>query len=180
MKKIILIFTVLIFQLSFSQNEKHLKNITQLTFGGDNAEAYFSFDSKNLSFQSNYKKWGVNCDQIFMMNISDASKDTLYKPSRISTGKGRTTCAYFLPDGNHILYASTHKAGENCPETGDLRKNGKYLWNIFSSYDIFIADLKGNITKQLTDSPGYDAEATISPKGDKIEEIVLDQWFLDG
>ena len=65
MKKIILIFTVLIFQLSFSQNEKHLKNITQLTFGGDNAEAYFSFDSKNLSFQSNYKKWGVNCDQIF-------------------------------------------------------------------------------------------------------------------
>lgn len=168
MKKIFLIIVFFIHQISFSQNEKHLKNITQLTFGGDNAEAYFSFDSKNLSFQSNNKKWGVNCDQIFMMNIADASKDSLYKPFKISTGKGRTTCAYFLPDGNHILYASTHKSGDNCPETGDLRKNGKYLWNIFDSYDIFIADLKGNITKQLTDSPGYDAEATVSPKGNKI------------
>lgn len=168
MKKIILLSAIFFYNPSFAQNENHLKNIKQLTFGGDNAEAYFSFDNKNLSFQSNYKKWGVNCDQIFLMNISDAAKDTLYKPAEISTGKGRTTCAFFLPDNKSILYASTHKAGDNCPETGDLRKNGKYLWNVFDSYDIFIADLKGNITKQLTDSKGYDAEATVSPKGDKI------------
>lgn len=168
MKKTILLFILGFGQMLVAQNENHLINTKQLTFGGDNAEAYFSFDSKNLSFQSNYKKWGLNCDQIFMMNISDAEKDTLYKPAKISTGKGRTTCSYFLPDGKHILYASTHKGGDNCPETGDLRKGGKYLWPIFESYDIFIADLNGTITKQLTDSSGYDAEATVSPKGDKI------------
>ncbi len=168
MKNSILVIILGFSQLLSAQNENHLLNLKQLTFGGDNAEAYFSFDGKNLSFQSNYKKWGLSCDQIFMMNIADAEKDTLYKPAEISTGKGRTTCSYFLPDGKHILYASTHKAGDKCPETGDLRKGGKYLWPIFDSYDIFIADLNGNITKQLTDSPGYDAEATVSPKGDKI------------
>ncbi len=168
MKNTILVISLLGSQLLFAQDENHLINMKQLTHGGDNAEAYFSFDGKNLSFQSNYKKWGLNCDQIFNMNIYAAAKDSLYKPAKISTGKGRTTCSYFLPDGKHIIYASTHKAGDNCPETGDLRKGGKYLWPIFSSYDIFIADLNGTITKQLTDSPGYDAEATVSPKGDKI------------
>lgn len=168
MKKIILSIAVLIQQFSFAQSEKHLQNIKQLTFGGDNAEAYFSFDGMNLSFQSNYKKWGVNCDQIFNMNISEALKDTLYKPAMISTGKGRTTCSYFMPDNKHIIYASTHLVNEKCPETGDLRKGGKYLWPIFDSYDIFVTDLKGSITGQSTKSPGYDAEATVSPKGDKI------------
>ena len=130
MKKTILLFILGFGQMLVAQNENHLINIKQLTFGGDNAEAYFSFDGKNLSFQSNYKKWGLSCDQIFMMNISDAEKDTLYKPAKISTGKGRTTCSYFLPDGKHILYASTHNGGESCPETGDLRKGGKYLCEI--------------------------------------------------
>ncbi len=147
--------------------ETHLKNLHQLTFGGDNAEAYFSPDGKALTFQSNYKKWNLSCDQIFMMKIKSAM-DSNYVPTRISTGDGRTTCSYFMPDGKHILYASTHKGGKACPETGDLHKGGKYLWNVFNTYDIFIADLKGNITKQLTDTIGYDAEAVVSPKGDKI------------
>ena len=147
--------------------EKHLKNVRQLTFGGDNAEAYFSPDGKSLTFQSNFKKWNLSCDQIFMMKISDA-RDSNYIPQRISTEGGRTTCSYFMPDGKHILYASTHKGGKSCPETGDLHAGGKYLWNVFDSYDIFIADMKGNITKQLTDTLGYDAEAVVSPKGDKI------------
>jgi Tol biopolymer transport system component len=147
--------------------EKHLKNLRQLTFGGDNAEAYFSPDGKALTFQSNYKKWNLSCDQIFIMKIKDAM-DSTYMPKRISSGEGRTTCSYFMPDGKHILYASTHKGGKNCPETGDLHAGGKYLWNIFDTYDIFIADLNGTITKQLTDTIGYDAEAVVSPKGDKI------------
>jgi TolB protein len=146
--------------------ESHLKNLKQLTYGGDNAEAYFSFDGKNLSFQSSNKAWGLQCDQIFNMNIEQALSDTTYKPPLISTGKGRTTCSYFMPDDKHILFASTHRGGENCPDVPVIP--GKYLWPVYNTYDIFVADLKGNILKQLTNTPGYDAEATVSPIGDKI------------
>ncbi len=148
--------------------EKHLKNIRQITFGGDNAEAYWSPNSKSLTFQSNNPAWGVDCDQIFALKVKDAAGDSTYRPKPISTQKGRTTCSYFMPDGKHILYASTHKGGDACPQAGDLHAGGKYLWPIFDSYDIYVADMKGKITKQLTNSPGYDAEAVVSPKGDKI------------
>ena len=147
--------------------EPHLHNIRQLTFGGDNAEAYFSPDGKKLAFQSNFKGWGHSCDQIHALTIADA-KDSSYRPPLISTGKGRTTCSYFMPDGKHILYASTHLAGEGCPPEPPPRKDRKYLWQVLPTYDIFIADEKGSITKRLTDRDGYDAEATVSPKGDKI------------
>lgn len=145
--------------------EKHFKSIKQITFGGDNAEAYWSFDDKQIVFQSNNKDWGVGCDQMFLMNAEETFENNI--PPMISTGKGRTTCAYFLPDNKHIVYASTHLGGENCPDT-PLRQNGKYVWPIYDTYDIFVADLKGNIVDQLTKEPGYDAEATVSPKGDKI------------
>ncbi len=163
-----LLFVSFIFTFNvFSQSsEPHLKNLTQLTFGGDNAEAYFSPNGKFVSFQSNYMKWGLHCDQIFSMDFKKATKDTLYRPNLISTGKGRTTCSYYMPDMKHILYASTHLAADTCPPTAYVK--GKYLWNVYPEYDIFVADLNGKITKQLTNSPGYDAEATISPKGDKI------------
>jgi Tol biopolymer transport system component len=162
--------------------DKHLKNIKQLTFGGDNAEAYFSFDGTKLSFQSNYKEWGVGCDQIFMLDLQKG--DAHQKPPMISTGKGRTTCSYFMPDNKSILYASTHKGGDQCPETGDLRRNGKYLWPVFSTYDIYVADMKGKITKQLTNAPGYDAEATVSPDGKHIVFTSdrtgdLELWIMD-
>ena len=86
--------------------EKHFKNIRQVTFGGDNAEAYWSFDDSKLIFQSNNKNWGINCDQMFLMDADETFKDK--QPPMISTGKGRTTCSYFLPDGKHIVYGSTH------------------------------------------------------------------------
>ena len=145
--------------------ERHFKNIRQVTFGGDNAEAYWSFDDKQLVFQSNYKDWGVECDQMFLMNANEIFNGT--QPPMISTGKGRTTCAYFLPDNKHYVYGSTHLVDDNCPEV-PLRKNGNYVWPVYDSFDIFVADLEGNITAQLTNEPGYDAEATVSPKGDKI------------
>ncbi len=148
--------------------EKHFKNVRQLTFGGDNAEAYFSPDGKNLVFQRTNVREGILCDQIFMGKVPENSADT-FKYKAISNGKGRTTCAYFYPDGKHILYASTHAADSKCPEVPDRSKYGnRYLWPIYSSFDIFKCDLEGRIIKQLTSHAGYDAEATISPKGDKI------------
>ena len=145
--------------------EKHFKSIKQITFGGDNAEAYWSFDDKQLVFQSNNKAWDVECDQMFLMNADEVFYDT--KPPMVSTGLGRTTCSYFLPDNKHIIYASTHLGGEECPEA-PLRREGKYVWPIYNTYDIFVADLEGNIVNQLTNEKGYDAEPTVSPKGDKI------------
>lgn len=148
--------------------EKHLANLRQLTFGGDNAEAYWSFDSKMVSFQSNNKKWGLNCDQIFYMPVDGLNLGDGHMPTMISTGKGRTTCAFFMPNGKSVLYASTHLGGDACPPEPERRPGGKYLWPIYDTYDIFIADLNGKMIKQLTNTPGYDAEATISPKKDKI------------
>lgn len=145
--------------------EKHFKSLRQVTFGGDNAEAYWSFDDRMLVFQSNYGEWGVGCDQIFAMERTQVF-DSL-KPPMVSTGMGRTTCSYFMPDNKHILYASTHLVDAECPEV-PLRKNGKYVWPVYGSFDIFVADLEGTIVKQLTNERGYDAEATVSPKGDKI------------
>ena len=147
------------------EGEKYFKNIKQVTFGGDNAEAYWSFDDKQLVFQSNFNQWGVECDQMFLMNNDESFE--VNTPKMLSTGKGRTTCSYFMPDNKHILYASTHEADEACPET-PLRVDGNYVWPIYDSYDIYVADLEGNIVSKLTDEKGYDAEATVSPKGDKI------------
>ncbi len=147
-------------------DEVNFKSIRQVTFGGDNAEAYWSFDDKQLVFQSNNEKWGVGCDQMFLMDADETFTDSI-APPMLSTGLGRTTCAYFMPDNQHILYASTHLGDKDCPDT-PLRKNGKYIWPIYDTYDIFVADLEGNIVKQLTNEPGYDAEATVSPQGDKI------------
>jgi TolB protein len=147
--------------------EKHLKNLRQLTFGADNAEAYWSFDSKNITFQSNNKEWGVSCDQIFTMPIEGENLRDGHKPKMISTGQGRTTCSYFMKGNKKILYASTHLGGTECPAEPS-RSGGKYLWPIYDTYDIFVGDLNGKIVEQLTTEKGYDAEGTMSPKGDKM------------
>ena len=148
--------------------ETHFSNIRQLTFGGDNAEAYVSYDGKWLIFQKSNSKEGILCDQIWMGKIPQKPEDK-FEPKLVSTGEGRTTCAYFYPDGKHILYGSTHLGSKECPPVPDRTKYGnKYIWPIYESFDIFKADFNGKIVKQLTNSKGYDAEATISPKGDKI------------
>lgn len=149
--------------------EVHLKNIQQLTFGGDNAEAYFSFDGKFLSFQTNNPKWGLKCDQIYNMNIKRAAKQMQnYQAQLISTGRGRTTCSYFMPGNKSILFASTHHYMDTCPAAIPYNPKAKYVWPVYPEFDIFVSDLKGKVIKQLTDSMGYDAEATVSPSGDKI------------
>lgn len=138
--------------------ERHLHNIKQLTFTGENAEAYFSYDAKQLIFQSNIPPY--NCDQIYLMN-SDGSNRRL-----VSTGQGRTTCAFIQPDGRRIIYASTHAADSACPPPPDFSRG--YVWALYPGYDIYSANPDGRDLKNITNSPRYDAEAVYSPDGKKI------------
>ncbi|HTD94505.1 MAG TPA: hypothetical protein VK644_11850 [Chitinophagaceae bacterium] len=148
--------------------ETHFKNLQQLTFGGDNAEAYWSYDSKYLVFQRTNPKEGLNCDQIFIGKVPEKAGDK-FQVRMISSGKGRTTCPFFTKDGKYIIYASTHLGADTCPPVPDRKKYGnKYIWPLYDSYDIFMADLNGKIVKQLTHSKGYDAEGTLSPDGKKM------------
>ncbi len=150
------------------EGEKHFKNIQQLTFGGDNAEAYWSFDSKHIVFQRTNPKEGLNCDQIFIGKIPEKLGDP-FNYKMVSSGKGRTTCSYFLPDGKHIIYASTQEGGADCPPVPDRAKYGnKYIWPLYDSYDIYMSDLNGKIVKKLTSAKGYDAEGTLSYDGKKM------------
>jgi len=164
--------------------EKHFANVQQLTFGGDNAEAYFSYDSKWIIFQRTNPKEGISCDRIFIGKLPENPGDK-FEPQQISSGKGRTTCPFFTKDGKHIIYASTHLGADTCPPVPDRSKYGnKYIWPVYSSYDIFMADLNGKIVKQLTNSAGYDAEATLSPDGKtmlftSVRDGDLDLYSMD-
>ncbi len=152
--------------LRFS-GESHLRNIRQLTFGGNNAEAYWSFDDKQLSFQSDWKEINSQpCDQIFKLNIDGSPLGNGKRYMLLSTGKGRTTCSYFLKDGR-IIYASTHSADDKCPES-KMFAAGRYVWSIYKTYDIYIANKDGSNPKVLIGGEGYDAEAIASPDGKYI------------
>ncbi|MCS6989378.1 MAG: hypothetical protein NZM06_07665 [Chloroherpetonaceae bacterium] len=163
--------------LLYKGEERFFANVKQLTFEGENAEAYLSFDETKLIFQS--RKGQQDCDQIYVMNL-DGSGKTL-----VSTGKGRTTCSYFLPDGKTILYASTHLADTACPPPPNMSKG--YTWALYKGYDVFLANLDGSNLRRITTTDGYDAEATVSPTGDKIVftsardgDLELYEMELDG
>jgi TolB protein len=143
--------------------ERHLANVKQLTFGGENAEAYFSFDGKRLSFQSSKNH---PCDQIYTMNVDGSD----VKP--VSNGQGRTTCSHYYPDGRSILYASTYLAGAACPPVPSMAQG--YVWPVYDAYDIFRADADGSNLRRLTNTPGYDAEATIGKDGRVVFTSVRD------
>ncbi|HHL57536.1 MAG TPA: hypothetical protein ENJ14_01185 [Bacteroidetes bacterium] len=147
--------------------ESHLKNMKQLTDGGDNAEAYFSFDNSMIVFQAKNTEWNAPCDQIYYFPFADNDMFD-HIPQLISNGLGRTTCSFFMPGDTTVLYASTRSGGDACPPEPKRREDGKYVWPIYADFDIYIADLNGNILDTLISSPGYDAEATVSPLGDKI------------
>ncbi len=168
MRTFILFFTIAI-AAQAQPPSAHLANTQQLTHGGQNAEAYWSPDGKRLIFQSTRDK--LECDQIFIMN-ADGSNQHM-----VSTGQGRTTCAYFLKDNRHIVYASTHAAAPACPPSPDRSKG--YVWAVYPGYDIFLATDSGEIVKKLTDTPGYDAEATVNWKTDRIIYTSLASGDLD-
>jgi len=147
----------------------HLTDFHQLTHGGQNAEAYWAPDGKRLIFQATRPP--NECDQMYIMNADGTDQHM------VSSGKGRTTCGYFLADNKHIVYASTHGAGDACPKPPD-RSHG-YVWGVFAGYDIYLATDAGKILKQLTTTPGYDAEATINWKTGNMVYTSLASGDLD-
>jgi Tol biopolymer transport system component len=139
--------------------EDHLRNIRQITVGGENAEAYWAFDGSMLIYQGN-KPDGPGCDQIYLLDPWTAES------TRVSNGQGRTTCSYFYPSGEQILYSSTHHHDTSCPAEPDFSMG--YVWPIYPTYDVFVANADGTNLRQLTTEDGYDAEATFSPAGDRV------------
>jgi TolB protein len=138
--------------------ERHLGSIRQLTFGGENAEGYFAFNEKLVVFQSTRPPF--QCDQEYTLDLTSGTTRL------VSTGKGRTTCGYFMPGDTTLLFASTHQALPACPPPVDMSKG--YVWAVLGEYDIYAARSDGSGIHVLTASPGYDAEATVSPVGDKV------------
>ena len=120
------------------EGEKHLKNIKQITFGGENAEAYFSFDGKQLIFQSKRDERG--CDQIYRMNIDGSNV------KMVSNGEGRTTCSFFFKDNKKVLYASTFGGSRECPPNPDFSKG--YVWAIYPDYEIYTSTPDGKNIKK--------------------------------
>jgi hypothetical protein len=158
--------------------EKHLKNVRQITFGGESAEAYWSIDDKYLSFQhqgqfydpKTGKSLGPNipCDQIYTLAVppvgaSPSAPVPLAK--MLSNGQGRTTCSYYFPSGDRVLYSSTFAAGAACPPPADYSQG--YVWPIYSSYSIYTAKPDGSDIRKLS-SGGYNAESTITRDGKHI------------
>ena len=140
------------------ERETHFSALRQLTFGGQNAEAYWSVDDDWIIFQATPR--GGTCDQQYVMRPDGSDLH------RVSTGEGRTTCGYFLPGTDRIVYASTHLGDAACPEDPDMSQG--YVWGLFASYDLFTAERDGSDLRRLTDTAGYDAEATVSRDGEWI------------
>jgi len=148
--------------------EGHLRNIRQLTFGGQNAEAYFSASGRLITFQST--RDGHGCDQQYVTNLDGS------QVRRISNGLGRTTCGYFFDRDRRVLFASTHGASPECPPQADQSQG--YVWRL-DDYDIYTTRLDGSGLRRLTNTPGYDAEATLSPDGRTIVFTSLRDGDLD-
>lgn len=139
--------------------EKHMKNITQITFDGDNGEAYFSPDSQKLIYQSNRGLYA--CDKIWVMNTDGSDKHM------VSPDHGANTCSFFFPDSRRIVFSSTSHLAGDCPPKPMVPQVGGHVWPLYP-YDIFVADLDGSNLKKITDNPEYDAEPIVSPDGSQI------------
>ena len=140
-------------------NDRHMSKLTQLTFDGDNGEAYFSFDSRRLIYQSN--SGGYQCDKIWTMNLDGSNK------KMVSPDHGAHTCSFFYPDGRNIVFASTSHLDGACPPKPDWPAHIRYAWPLYP-YDIYRAGADGSGLTALTDNPGYDAEPIVSPDGEWI------------
>ena len=156
--------------LLIQEGETHFKNFRQLTYSGENAEAYFSADGQSLIYQAH--DGDSLCDQIYIMDIASG------KTEMVSTGDGVTTCSYFnYPDCEKIIYASTHLGGKDCPPKPDFSQG--YVWKLYPDFDIFRSNMDGTHLERLTNTPNYDAEATMAFDGSKIVFTSLSSGDLE-
>lgn len=140
------------------EGESHFKNLWRLTWDGENAEAYWNPSSDRLVFQ---RRWeGVECDRIF---VTQPNGNIV---NQISDGRGTTTCSFFMPDGEHVLFGSTGALHDDCPPKPDNSLG--YAWAIYPEFDIYVQNLASGETRPLVTGEGYDTEATVSPQGDRI------------
>jgi len=150
------------------EGEIHIRNVKQLTFGGNNAEAYWSFDDEHLIFQSDWANINSQgCDQIYVMDPDGTFSGESGDYQLASTGLGRTTCSFFMPGNEKIIYGSTHESSRECPPRV-MFGQGRYVWPIYESYDIYMANPDGSEVELFIGGSGYDAEATVSPDGKYI------------
>jgi hypothetical protein len=143
--------------------ETHFAHLWMLTTDGENAEAYWSSDGARLVFQRRAADLGIECDRIFVTRPGGP-------PVQVSSGRGTTTCAYFLPGDQRVIYASTQGLMDACPppiDPSEYRKLG-YFWRVFPEFDLWVQDLGSDVPRRLTETWGYDAEATLSPRGDRL------------
>ena len=151
-----------------ASGETHLTNIRQLTYGGENAEAYFSPDGRWLTFQST--RDGRSCDQQYVVRTDGSGL------RRVSDGTGKTTCGYFINGGRRLVYASTHAADTACPPRPDPSRG--YVWGL-DPFDIYTSNPDGSDRRRLTDYGVYTAEATLSPDGKTLVFTSLKDGDLD-
>lgn len=163
-----ILFLLVLQAVPADSGEAHLRNIRQLTFGGQNAEAYFSRSGQQIIFQRQPADSG--CDQQFVINVDGTNLH------RVSSGKGRTTCGYFFDNDRRIFYATTEHIGAACPERPDYSRG--YVWALYD-YDISVADADGSKIRRITNNPRYDAEGTLSPDGKTIVFTSLRDGDLD-
>jgi hypothetical protein len=161
--------------------EKHLRDVKQLTLAGENAEAYWAFGGRELILQS--RAGDNDCDRIYRMPLGSVvglppgSRETIPPLIPVSSGKGVTTCSYFMPGDQKVIYASTHLGGDACPAKPDHSQG--YVWPLYDTYDIFKADSDGKNIVRLTDHKGYDAEATVCAKDGSIVFTSLRDGDID-
>jgi hypothetical protein len=140
-------------------DEKHFARLWRVTRDVENAaEGYWSFGGDRLVYQATPRD--AACDRIYLTPRGSGA------PELVSSGRGVTTCAYFLPGDASILYASTHAFQHDCPERADMSQG--YVWQLHPEYDVYLRDLASGRERALTSTFGYDAEATVSPRGDRI------------
>jgi Tol biopolymer transport system component len=150
-------------------SERHLTNVRQLTFGGDNAEAYWAFNQPSLVYQATRPEAGIPCDRIFIMDLDkDGTPSADLAPIQVSNGLGRTTCPYYLPGDTVVVFASTHEADSACPAVPERGPEGRYVWPIYDAYDLYLSNLNTGEMTAIARSSFYDAEATVSPRGDRM------------